>query len=78
MGRVLREKSKSAVTREEVIEELRRAGFTEDVMPRDYWVDYIVDYRNRGNCGSVMFSTVEFIPFLSKILKTFKAPDVTD
>ena len=78
MGRVLREKPKSAVTREEVLGELRRAGFTEDIMPRDYWVDCIVDYRNRGNCGSVNFSTVEFIPVLSKILAAFKAPDAAN
>lgn len=78
MGRVLRTKPKSEVTREEVLEELKRAGFTEDIMPRDYWVDYIVDYRNRGHCGSVNFSTVEFIPVLSKILETFKASDATD
>ena len=78
MGRVLREKPKPAVTREEVLGELKRAGFTEDIMPRDYWVDYIVDYRNRGYCGSINFSTVEFIPVLSKLLDTFKAPDATE
>ena len=78
MNRVLRTKLKLAVTREEVLEELKRAGFTEDLMPRDYWVDYIVVYRNTGKCGSVMFSTVEFVPVLSKILETFKAPDAKD
>ena len=78
MGRVLREKPKSAVTREEVLGELRRAGFTEDIISRDYWVDYIVDYRNRGYCGSVNFSTVEFIPVFSKILAAFKAPDAAN
>lgn len=78
MGKVLRAKLKPDVTREEVLEELKRAGFTEDIMSRDYWVDYIVDYRNRGSCGSVMCSTVEFVPVLSKILEKFKAPDATD
>ena len=56
-------------TRETIIAELEQIGITESQIPSEYWIDYIADYRNRGKCGSVMASTLEFIPLISKLLE---------
>ncbi len=60
------------ITRERVIKELEHAGLSESdftVLGAGYWIDDIVRYRKTGKCGSVMFSTVEFLPILSKLLE---------
>ncbi len=59
-------------TRERVVDELQSAGLSEDELVRmgiEYWIDYIVEYRRTGHCGSVNWSTVEFIPVISKLLE---------
>jgi hypothetical protein len=59
-------------TRQEVVKELEFAGMSESdlaTVDADYWIDKIVQYRKTGRCGSVMFSTVEFIPVMSKLLE---------
>ncbi len=55
-------------TRKQVQVELALAGLKKSDLDYRYLVDCIVSYRNTGRCGSVMFSTVEFIPVISKCL----------
>ncbi len=60
-----------ATTREQIVEELRLAGVQESDLKRigaDYWIDYIVHYRETGRCGSVSWSTVNFIPIISRLI----------
>lgn len=56
-------------TRESVIAELEMAGITEGDLGDPGWVDKIVSLRKTGKCGSVNFSTVEFLPVISKCLE---------
>ncbi len=65
-------------TLKQVLSELASVGLNDRDLDIKDWIDDIVAYRNTGKCGSVMYSTVEFIPVLSKILQTFKAPDAKD
>lgn len=58
-------------SRQQVLKQLESAGLSEndfEQLGAQYWVDYIIKYRETGHCGSVNWSTVEFIPVLSKLL----------
>ncbi|MDP2665078.1 MAG: hypothetical protein Q8P23_00275 [bacterium] len=59
------------ISRQQVLKKLELAGLSESDFERlgaQYWIDYIIKYRETGRCGSVNWSTVNFIPVLSKLL----------
>lgn len=57
--------------REQVLRLFAIAGLDEAYFNRmgaAYWIDYIIEYKNTGKCGSVNWSTVEFLPVIAKLL----------
>ncbi len=65
------------VVREKVLQELKLAGLDQNDLMSNCgisWISYIAEYRKTGHCGSVNFSTVEFVPVISKLLAVIKTP----
>ena len=62
----------AAEVRKEILEKLAKAGLREGHLYGSdhwqHWLDCLVDYKTRGLCGSVNYSTVQFIPAISKLL----------
>ncbi|MEK7068705.1 MAG: hypothetical protein AAB964_02730 [Patescibacteria group bacterium] len=56
---------------DELLKQLSYIGITPMEMDR-YWIDAILCYRKEGRCGSVNYSTAQFIPILSRCLAALK------
>lgn len=54
-------------TREQVVKDLERAGIMVNGLD-EYWIECIVSYRKEDRCGSVNWSTLDFIPVISRLL----------
>ncbi len=53
-----------------ILSEFEKAGISKEDLGPEHWINYIIQYRETGGCGSVNASSVEFIPIISKLLET--------
>jgi hypothetical protein len=57
-----------STTQEQIVAELEKADIPAESIP-DYWIRCLAEHRNTGGCGSVDYSTIEFIPLISTLLE---------